>query len=268
MKVQIKGKIKDFIVEKRFVYNSNEMSFLIKYIFDEDIKAKNIRNHYYDHRLDFKRRYKTRGHSANRVDYQEYKRGNMIFVKTKDGGLTTKARYMYEKQTGKKLTKDQMIYFLDGDNTNFSIKNMKVITPQEHIFINTNDLKINDEDCFNIVCKLAYISKKANEQNKKDDEERIARLEKEGIEKYRKMQEQKKLESKERKRIKALEYSRNNREKARENQKKYYYKYLEKYRQWKKEYKRKKVQELKEQGVINPWSVFVNKAKPKYKEEK
>jgi hypothetical protein len=64
-------------------------------------------------------------------DYYEYvsKKGDtMIKV---NGKWQYKQRYIYEKNTNEKLTKNDFIIFLDGDNKNFDFSNLKKVTRKQ-----------------------------------------------------------------------------------------------------------------------------------------
>lgn len=57
---------------------------------------------------------------------------NIEYIKVDDPEkgpyITLRGRYEYERQTGKKLKKGDVMLFLDGDNTNYSLSNMKPVS--------------------------------------------------------------------------------------------------------------------------------------------
>lgn len=100
-------------------------------------------------------------HNIRPTDYHEEKRNGSFkrpigFEYTKPDGMVLvkvgepskwkyKQRYIYEQHYGK-IPKDYMVIFLDGDRTNFDIKNLKAIHTREYNFVRNKHLLSNDKD--------------------------------------------------------------------------------------------------------------------------
>lgn len=51
---------------------------------------------------------------------------------TVNGKRVLKHRYLMEKKLGRKLSDDEIVHHIDGDNTNNNLDNLKVLTQSEH----------------------------------------------------------------------------------------------------------------------------------------
>lgn len=74
-------------------------------------------------------------------------------------------RYVYEKHYGVKLPKGVQIIHLDGDKTNFDIKNLCAVTHREHAILTANDWHSSGEitRCGAVWAKLSMLIKEDGE---------------------------------------------------------------------------------------------------------
>lgn len=82
-----------------------------------------------------------------------------------------KQRYIYSQHHGE-ISKDDIVIFLDGDKSNFSINNLKLITRKENLYINQNRLRFNDRDVTDTTTNIAKLAIKTREMEKSKDEAR------------------------------------------------------------------------------------------------
>jgi hypothetical protein len=64
-----------------------------------------------------------------------------LFIKLPCNRQYPYGRYVYEQQTGIKLTKDEVIRFKDGNTINCAFENLMKVTRRENIIMNSNRVK-------------------------------------------------------------------------------------------------------------------------------
>ena len=76
-----------------------------------------------------------------------------------------KHRYIYEQHFGK-ISKEDIVIFLDNDKTNFDINNLKCITRKEHLYMNENKFRFEDRDITYTAVNIAKLAIKTREKEK------------------------------------------------------------------------------------------------------
>ena len=76
-----------------------------------------------------------------------------------------KHRYIYEQHYGK-ISKGDMVIFLDNDKTNLDINNLKCISRKEHLYMNENKFRFEDRDITDAAVNIAKLAIKTREKEK------------------------------------------------------------------------------------------------------
>lgn len=76
-----------------------------------------------------------------------------------------KHRYIYEQHYGK-ISKEDIVIFLDNDKTNLDINNLKCISRKEHLYMNENKFRFEDRDITYTAVNIAKLAIKTREKEK------------------------------------------------------------------------------------------------------
>jgi len=97
---------------------------------------------------------------------------------TKDGYIEVKIAepdkwelkhiHIWESVNGKK-PENSVVIFLDGDNRNFNIDNLKCITRAENLFLNNNKLRFKNAELTASAINVAKINSKVIERSEKNE---------------------------------------------------------------------------------------------------
>ena len=102
--------------------------------------------------------------SSERIDKDGY-----IFIKIQDGykkkNWIGKHRYLYEQAYGK-IPKGHKVIFADGNNRNFDLDNLVLISDAEGLIMNRNKLFKKDKDLTKAGVTVAKIFDKVNKRKK------------------------------------------------------------------------------------------------------
>lgn len=98
---------------------------------------------------------------SERID----KRDGSILIKVQDGHLQknwmAKSRYIYEQKHGK-IPKGYKVIFADGDNRNFDLDNLILVSNSEELILNRNKLISNDANLTKSGVAVAKLIDKVN----------------------------------------------------------------------------------------------------------
>lgn len=100
--------------------------------------------------------------------YIYIKISNVSRKKTGAPSWQTYQRYIWETHYQKKLSKNMIIIFLDGNKRNFSINNLAAVTREESLYINRHHLHFDNKDLSKtgmLIAKLA-VKAKVKERSK------------------------------------------------------------------------------------------------------
>lgn len=102
---------------------------------------------------------------SERVD----NRDGSILIKVQDGHLQknwmSKSRYVYEQAYGK-IPKGHKIIFADGNNRNFELDNLVLISNAEELIMNRNNLFKQDKELTKVGITVAKVLDKVNKRKK------------------------------------------------------------------------------------------------------
>lgn len=95
------------------------------------------------------------------------KKSGYLCIKVCDGkknnNWVPKNRLIYEKYYGP-IPNGYKVIFADGDNTNFEINNLILVSPKEHLIMNKQKLRFNDAKLTHTGYLIAKVIAKYNEQ--------------------------------------------------------------------------------------------------------
>lgn len=95
------------------------------------------------------------------------KKSGYLCIKVCDGkknnNWVPKHRLIYEKYYGP-IPNGYKVIFADGDNTNFEINNLILVSPKEHLIMNKQKLRFNDAKLTHTGYLIAKVIAKYNEQ--------------------------------------------------------------------------------------------------------
>ena len=95
------------------------------------------------------------------------KKSSYLCIKVCDGkknnNWVPKHRLIYEKYYGP-IPNGYKVIFADGDNTNFEINNLILVSPKEHLIMNKQKLRFNDAKLTHTGYLIAKVIAKYNEQ--------------------------------------------------------------------------------------------------------
>lgn len=123
--------------------------------------------------------FKKSDHSFNNANWKEREIGeesiaedNYIVVKVANNKRIKKHRLIYEKAYGK-ISEDNIIIFLDGNNRNFELDNLYCITKSENLMLNKKMMRFKDKDLtlssIQVVKLIETIRSKENGNKKHND---------------------------------------------------------------------------------------------------
>lgn len=84
-----------------------------------------------------------------------------------------KQRLIYEKETGEKLTANDVIMFLDGDKTNFDISNLVKMSRTDLVRFNQQGIKSNNKDVTLTAVYMAKIKARRKRKEKNNESKRV-----------------------------------------------------------------------------------------------
>lgn len=85
-------------------------------------------------------------HNHRQIFEERLDKNGYIEMKIKEPNVWQKKhRYIYEQHFGK-IPKNHKVIFLDGNNRNFNIKNLKLVSNAEELIMNNNKLRYNNKE--------------------------------------------------------------------------------------------------------------------------
>ncbi len=106
-------------------------------------------------------------HNHRNVFEERLDKNGYIEIKVKEPNVwQQKQRYIYEQYYGK-IPKNHKVIFLDGNNRNFNIDNLKLVSGAEHLIINKNKLRYNNKELTETGILIAKVINKRVQIKKK-----------------------------------------------------------------------------------------------------
>ena len=78
-------------------------------------------------------------------------------------------RHLWEKTHGKKLSKNEVVIFADGDKSNFDIDNLVKVNRANLLYLNNNKLIFDDPELTKTGVNVSKVAEKINELERKED---------------------------------------------------------------------------------------------------
>lgn len=107
--------------------------------------------------------------NARAIGSERIDKNGYILIKTQDGhknkNWTRKHRYLYEQEYGK-VPKGHKVIFADGNNRNFDLNNLIVVSDAEELIMNQNKLFKQDTELTKTGVIIAKVLDKANKRKK------------------------------------------------------------------------------------------------------
>lgn len=117
--------------------------------FVKGLKPWDFKKHWEPGGNNIKTRFK-KGHvpsSTKPVGSIRYQKDGYMYIKENDRNKwVLYQRYLWEKHYHKKLPKNMVVIFLDGNKRNFAINNLAAVTRSELMYINHQHLHFNDTE--------------------------------------------------------------------------------------------------------------------------
>lgn len=122
-------KMYDWLNEYAKDYTSKELTEIINDKFNETFNNQETRRYLARHNIKYKANKNKQRNMGERIPVgTEYiKPDGMTLIKVKKDKWEYKQRKIYQEYYNVKLPKDVYVIFLDGDKTNFDIKNLKAV---------------------------------------------------------------------------------------------------------------------------------------------
>ena len=149
-----------FIEENRLKYTVNELCKMIFNEFNKSVTPKALRKYFYRHNLEFKKQfYKNYNCTISKPIGTESNpdKNGLIRIKVNDKQWKYKQRYIYEQYYGVELPNDVNVIFLDGDRTNFDIKNLAVVPTKIMLTLGNHELFSEDMNVTKLGIQVAYL---------------------------------------------------------------------------------------------------------------
>ena len=106
-------------------------------------------------------------HNHRQIFEERLDKNGYIEMKIKEPDVWQKKhRYIYEQHFGK-IPKNHKVIFLDGNNRNFNIKNLKLVSNAEELIMNNNKLRYNNKELTETGILIAKIIHKRGQVKKK-----------------------------------------------------------------------------------------------------
>lgn len=106
-------------------------------------------------------------HNHRQIFEERLDKNGYIEMKIKEPNVWQKKhRYIYEQHFGK-IPKNHKVIFLDGNNRNFNIKNLKLVSNAEELIMNNNKLRYNNKELTETGILIAKIIHKRGQVKKK-----------------------------------------------------------------------------------------------------
>lgn len=106
-------------------------------------------------------------HNHRNVFEERFNKNGYIEIKVKEPNVwQEKQRYIYEQCYGK-IPKNHKVIFLDGNNRNFNIDNLKLVSNAENLIINHKKLRYNNKELTETGILIAKIIHKRGQINRK-----------------------------------------------------------------------------------------------------
>ena len=138
MRRKINNELKQYLLGCRGKYTVDELLPKVNKKFKEHYDKNSLRKYMWRNKIPYKHYNKNMiRNMGNKIPIgTEYtKPDGMVLVKVDKNKWVYKQRYIYEKYHNVKLTNNDFIIFLDGDRTNFKIKNLKLLNRQEASYL-------------------------------------------------------------------------------------------------------------------------------------
>lgn len=100
------------------------------------------------------------------VGYELHRTDGYVVVKVSQPNVWKyKQRLIYEQHYGK-IPKNMMVIFLDGDKTNFDIKNLKAVTTRDYLYARNKHLLFNDSELTRTALMCGELFNKSKKEKK------------------------------------------------------------------------------------------------------
>jgi len=191
---------KKFIIDNNYGKYAKELAAAFNEKFKTNITAKEIKYFRHNHKLNsgltgqFQKGHITHNKGKKQIEYMtkeaiertkatRFKKGNKpqnyrpvgseriakdgyIEVKVADPNVwKSKHRYIWE-QTNGEIPKGHKLIFLDGDKNNMALDNLKIISNNENLIMNTNDLRYNKKELTETAHLIAKIISKGTKNER------------------------------------------------------------------------------------------------------
>lgn len=106
-------------------------------------------------------------HNHRQIFEERLDKNGYIEIKIKEPDVwKSKHRYIYEQHFGK-IPKNHKVIFLDGNNRNFNIDNLKLVSNAEELIMNNNKLRYNNKELTETGILIAKIIHKRGQIKRK-----------------------------------------------------------------------------------------------------
>lgn len=106
-------------------------------------------------------------HNHRELFEERLDKNGYIEIKIKEPDVwQSKHRYIYEQHFGK-IPKNHKVIFLDGNNRNFDIDNLKLVSSAEELIMNNNKLRYNNKELTETGILIAKIIHKRGQIKRK-----------------------------------------------------------------------------------------------------
>ena len=147
MKKILKEKILEFLQQNASKYYIKDLQEEVNKIFNTNVTISVIKHLCYDNEIKWKNKNNINHIGIKPIGNERILNGDIV-VKVSAGKFVSKRRVLYEKYHNVKLTSDDVILFLNNNNTDYSKENLIRISKREmgplaRIGVNYNDKEIN-----------------------------------------------------------------------------------------------------------------------------
>lgn len=159
-----------FIEDNRLKYDINELCRMIYTEFDKKITPKALRKYFYRHNLSYKkqlhRNWNCVGSKPIGSESAPDKNG-LVRVKISEKQWVYKQRYIYEQHYGK-IPKGYKVIFLNGDKTDYDIKNLAIAPSKDVLLAYSRELTSSDREITQLGLQIARLVNKTQEKSNRN----------------------------------------------------------------------------------------------------
>lgn len=163
-------KMKIYLKSVEGQYTIEELLNIVNNKFNKNYTKNSLRNYCNEKNIKFKYEKPLRNKKIKNKEGTEYINcEGKTFIKNKNKWVL-KQRYIYEKNTNKKLTHNDCIIFLDGDKNNFDFNNLKKVNKNQTQMFNAyigHGIKLNNKKINELllnVCDLVFETRKVKKK--------------------------------------------------------------------------------------------------------